>query len=167
MQIIPGCWPSDCCCWSLCSFISQLHILLHWQHLWHHWYTCYHRWVDDLLHLHCGLNWHYHGMETRACDSESLFLSPLLYLDTLQSFLFHTQHAVVQVIVILILIVGGVYSIVVRDSFGPALEKEYSIAWEEAISAYTASPDSSGNEKSVDSAVDDLQNQVKLCVHTA
>ena len=75
----------------------------------------------------------------------------------------HTQYAVIQVIIILILCGGGAYSIVIRESIGPALQSTYSLQLEEAINDYRVNSTSPDYDESNNAAIDQLQSQVKTC----
>ena len=76
-----------------------------------------------------------------------------------------TQHAVIQVMIILILCGGGAYSVVIRDSIGPALQETYSTELFAAMRAYRANSDSPGYDESTNTAVDQLQSQVNPTQH--
>ena len=76
-----------------------------------------------------------------------------------------TQHAVIQVMIILILCGGGAYSVVIRDSIGPALQETYSAELFAAMRAYRANSDSPGYDESTNRAVDQLQSQVNPTQH--
>ena len=151
-------------------FRSHLHLLLHWQYLWNHWNSYYHCWLNDHLHFYYRSGWYCTAVETSTGDCEFIFLYSLFmtFTDVVASVhhcfcIIFTQHAVLQIVIILILCGGGAYSIVVRDSIGPALQNRYEVELDEAINAYRVNTTSPDFDNSVNTAINQLQNQVKTC----